>query len=131
MHIQLHDRQYAKELYSEEDREDADFYIADCKGVPVWNADKIEIDMESTGIEVEEREWTLSHYMTLSITKYPSKARFYCVRKAMLIIILSLVIPYFTLQRWVLMMKCNQHRTQSLKRLRIHWQQFTQPMSQL
>ena len=44
-----------KEMYSEDERKNAEFYIADAKGVPVWSNDKIEVDMESTGIEVMEQ----------------------------------------------------------------------------
>lgn len=72
------------ELYSEEEAENAEFYIADAKGIPVWHKDKIEVDMESSGREVEEREWTLGQYLELS-NKSLSKSVFYCVRKGMII----------------------------------------------
>ena len=42
--------------HNDEERKDATFYIANKAGIPVWNGDKIEIDKESTGMEVEERE---------------------------------------------------------------------------
>ena len=32
-----------------EEGENAEFYIADAKGIPVWHKDKIEVDMESSG----------------------------------------------------------------------------------
>ena len=68
------------ELYTEEERKNAEFYIADAKGIPVWHKDKIEVDMESSGKEVEEREWTLGEYLQLT-NKSLSKSMFYCVRE--------------------------------------------------
>ena len=68
------------ELYKEEERKNAEFYIADSKGIPVWHKDKIVIDMESTGTEVEEHLWSLGEYLELS-NKSLSKSMFYCVRK--------------------------------------------------
>ena len=41
------------ELYTDEERKNAEFYIADAKGIPVWHKDKIEVDMESSGKEIE------------------------------------------------------------------------------
>lgn len=52
------------ELYEENDKEGAEFYIADPKGIPVWNKDKIQVDMKSR--EVEEWEWTLGEYLDLT-----------------------------------------------------------------
>ena len=71
-----------QELYSEEDRKNFDFYIADSKGVAIWNGDKIEVDVEGSGLEkARECDWTLEKYIRLSNAKYPSKARFFCVKK--------------------------------------------------
>ena len=59
-----------------------DFYIADSKGVAIWNGDKIEVDVEGSGLEkARECDWTLEKYIRLSNAKYPSKARFFCVKK--------------------------------------------------
>lgn len=65
-------------IYSQQDRANAEFYIADTRGFPIWNSDKIVIDVESG---TEELEWTLGRHIRLSNVKYPSKAKFYCVRK--------------------------------------------------
>ena len=46
----------------------------------MWHKDKIEVDMESSGKEVEEREWTLGEYLQLT-NKSLSKSMFYCVRE--------------------------------------------------
>ena len=74
------------ELYAEEEGKNAEFYIADAKGIPVWHKDKIEVDMESSGKKVEEREWTLGEYLQLS-NKSLSKSMFYCVRKGIAIVL--------------------------------------------
>ena len=70
-----------QETYSEEDQRSCDFYIADSRGVAIWNGDKIEVDIEGTGQKARECEWTLERYIRLSRVKYPSKARFFCVKK--------------------------------------------------
>ena len=67
-----------QETYSKEEQEKAEFYMADKGGVPVWTSDIIQVDVGET---VEEREWTLREYITLSGMKYPSKTKLYCVRK--------------------------------------------------
>ena len=46
----------------------------------MWHRDKIEVDMESSGKEVEEREWTLGEYLQLT-NKPLSKLMFYRVHK--------------------------------------------------
>ena len=46
------------------DKDGAEFYIADPKGIPVWNKDKIQIDTKSG--EVEECKWTLGEYLDLT-----------------------------------------------------------------
>ena len=66
------------QIYNEKD---ATFYTANKAGIPVQNGDKIEVDKESTGMEVEEREWTLGQYMCLSGMTSVSKMKFYCVVK--------------------------------------------------
>ena len=65
------------ELYSEEEQQQYDFYIADAQGIAVWNGDSTAIDLESSGETTEECEWTLMQYIMLII----SKARFFCVKK--------------------------------------------------
>ena len=65
-------------VYSEEERNGADFYIADSRGARICNS--IILDANGDDLEVE---WTLNKYISLSSMKYPSKARFYCVRKGM------------------------------------------------
>ena len=71
-----------QELFSSEEQQQHDFYIADTQGIAVWNGDRISVDLEGSGsgsekTEVLEYEWTLMQY----IKKYPSKARFFCVKK--------------------------------------------------
>ena len=61
---------------SEEELGDAQFFIADSRSSII--SDKIELD---TIDGVEELPWTLKRYMAVSNMKYPSKARFYCLRK--------------------------------------------------
>lgn len=68
-----------------EDQLKYDFYIADSRGAEVWNGDSIELDVEQGGERTEECQWTLK----LSRIKYPSKARFFCVRKKKGIIMLT------------------------------------------
>ena len=70
-----------QELFSEEEQESNYFYIADSRGVAIWNGDKIEIYVEETGQTVQECDWTLEKYIKLSGMKFPSKARFFCVKK--------------------------------------------------
>ena len=70
-----------QEIYTEEEQEDSDFYIADTRGMPVWNGDKIEVDTEGSGERARECEWTLEKLINLSSAKFPIKARFYCVKK--------------------------------------------------
>ena len=50
------------------------------RGIPIWNSDTIRIDVEGG---TEELQWTLSRYIKISNIKYPSKARFYCVRRGL------------------------------------------------
>ena len=51
------------EIYTEEERENAEFYIADSRGIPIWSSDTIKIDVDNG---TEELEWTLNHYIHLS-----------------------------------------------------------------
>lgn len=69
-----------QELFSNEEQEKHDFYIADAQGIAVWNGDSIAMDLESSGETTESCEWTLIQYIKLS-KKFPSKARFFCVKK--------------------------------------------------
>ena len=57
------------------------FYIADSRGVEIWNSDEVKVDVESSGQNQESCEWNLERYIKLSGIKYPSKARFFCVKK--------------------------------------------------
>ena len=70
-----------QEIYTEEEQKDNDFYIADSRGIAIWNGDRIEVDIEGSGERARECEWTLDKFIKLSNAKYPSKARFYCVKK--------------------------------------------------
>lgn len=64
-------------LYSSEELNDAaEYYLADSRGSII--SDKIVLDSNDG---VEELQWTLSSYISVSNMKYPSKARFYCLRK--------------------------------------------------
>ena len=75
------------ELYSEDERQHNTFYIADSRGVAIWNSDKMEVD---TGKGISKKcEWTLSNYIKLSRIKYPSKAKFFCVKQKKGIYILA------------------------------------------
>ena len=48
----------------------------------IWNGDRIEVDLEGSGQErARDCEWTLEKYIRLSNARYPSKARFFCVKK--------------------------------------------------
>lgn len=78
-----------QETYSEEDQRKFDFYIADSRGVAIWNGDRIEVDVEGSGQKrSRECDWTLEKYIRLSNAKYPSKARFFCVKREKGIILL-------------------------------------------
>lgn len=65
-----------KSIYSDEELKGAEFYIADSRGAAICST--IQLDSDGNDKEVT---WTLSRYMSLSNMKFPSKARFYCVRK--------------------------------------------------
>lgn len=69
------------ELFSTEDQAKHDFYIADTRGVAVWSGDSIAMDLESSGERTKECEWTLDQYIKFSRIKFPSKARFFCVKR--------------------------------------------------
>ena len=61
------------------ERCNADFYIADSRGVGVWSSDNIAVDgADGTKQEVS---WSIAIYIQLSNIEYPSKAQFYCVKK--------------------------------------------------
>lgn len=70
-----------QEHFSEEDQKKYDFYIADARGAAVWSGDSFAMDLESSGGRTRECEWTLEQYIKLSRMKYPSKARFNCVKR--------------------------------------------------
>ena len=80
-----------QEIYTEEEQKDNDFYIADSRGITIWNGDRIEVDIEGSGERARECEWTLDKFIKLSNAKYPSKAKFYCVKKAKGTIIITIV----------------------------------------
>ena len=72
----------AQELYGKEPEQDnCTFYIADSKGIEVWSSDDIKVDVEGSGENQESCNWSLEKYIKLSGIKYPSKARFFCVKK--------------------------------------------------
>lgn len=66
------------EVYTEEEQKDCEFHVADAKGVPIRSSDKILVDTEEGE---EELDWTLIRHIQLSNVKYPSKAKYFCVRK--------------------------------------------------
>lgn len=66
--------------YTEEEKRENQFYIADSKGVPIWTSDEISVDEESGERCVP---WTLANFISCSNYRYPSKAKFYCVIKGM------------------------------------------------
>ena len=71
------------EVYPEEERSNAEFYVADTRGFP--------IDLDDGP---QEMPWTLGTHIRLSNVKYPSKAKYYCVRQGiMLWIIVSCYLP--------------------------------------
>jgi len=47
--------------------------------MPIYSGEHIQVDNDD-GVE-EFIPWTLEAYIKLSSIKYPSKARFYCVKK--------------------------------------------------
>lgn len=60
--------------YEDSEESGATFYLADSKWVPIWSSDTIDIGEN-------EVPWTLINYITYSNTKYPCKAKIYCVKK--------------------------------------------------
>ena len=70
-----------QEVYGTE-RQNAEFYIADKGGVPIWTKDVIEVDLGNE--KVEEINWSLHQYILLSRVKYPSKTKSYCVKKGII-----------------------------------------------
>jgi hypothetical protein len=69
------------EHFSEEEQDKYDFYIADSRGAEVSSGDKFAVDLEGSGERTVECQWTLERYIKLSRMKYPSKARFNCVKR--------------------------------------------------
>ena len=67
-----------QEIFPDEDKNKFDFYIADSRGAQVWNGDSIRVD----GDEETECPWSLGQYIKLTRVKFPSKAKFFCVKKA-------------------------------------------------
>ena len=74
-------RKCIAEIYTEEEWENAEFYIADSCRIPIRSSDTIKIDVDNGP---QELEWTLNRYIHLSNAKYPSKVWYYCVRKGWL-----------------------------------------------
>ena len=69
-----------QEIYMEEEQDDS--YIANSRGIATWNGDSIQVDIEGSGEKVRECEWTLDKFIKLNNAKYPSIAKFSCVKKA-------------------------------------------------
>ena len=63
----------------EEEDEEVEFYIADGSGVSI---EKERLEVMTDDGKKNYVSWTLSNYLKLSHIKYPSRARFYCVRVA-------------------------------------------------
>jgi hypothetical protein len=70
-----------QEIYSEEEQENATFYMGDKGGVPIWTSDTFEVDVDG---KIESHAWTLREYIILSGMKYPSKTKLYCVKRGQL-----------------------------------------------
>ena len=51
-----------QELFSEEEQESNDFYIADSRGVAIWNGDKIEVDVEGTAKQDKQHRNVIGHW---------------------------------------------------------------------
>ena len=62
------DKKCVQEIYSEEEQNHCDFYIADSRGIAIWNGDRIEVDVEGLGERARECEWTLEKFIKLSST---------------------------------------------------------------
>ena len=45
------------EVYSEDQRQNCEFYVADARDVPIWSSDRITADTER---DQEEVDWTLA-----------------------------------------------------------------------
>ena len=69
------------EVYPEDKHSNAEFYVADSRGFPIWNSDMIVIEPVDGS---QEMPWTLGSHIWLSNVKYPSKAKYYFVRKGKL-----------------------------------------------
>ena len=64
-------------VYSQDEKMDAEFHIADSRGCIIPNTIKLD---SSEGVEIKTLPWTIENY--ISITKmYASRAKFYCLRK--------------------------------------------------
>ena len=61
---------YSGGVCREEERENAEFYIADSCGIPIWSSVTIKIDVDEG---TEELAWTLNRYIHLFNAKCPSK----------------------------------------------------------
>ena len=70
-----------QELFAEKEQHNYEFYVADGRGAEVCSGDKFAVDLESSGERTRECKWTLEKYKKLSRMKYPSKARFNCVKR--------------------------------------------------
>ena len=66
-------------VFPEEVLDDCEYYISNGRGMPIYSGEHIHVDNDDV---VEELiPWTLEAYIKLSNIKYPSKARFYYVKK--------------------------------------------------
>lgn len=65
--------------YTEEEKKNSEFYLADSKGVPIWtDSNTISLDEESGEKEIP---WTLDNYISTSNVKYRCRVKIYCVSK--------------------------------------------------
>ena len=67
-----------EEIFPEEDKDKFDFYIADSIGAEVWNGDKITV---VKGPHRKNMYGRWDSIFKLTRIKYPSKAKFFCVKK--------------------------------------------------
>lgn len=66
-------------VFPDEVQDGCDYYVSNGRGMPIYTGEHIRVDNED-GVE-ELIPWTLETYIKLSNIKYPSKARFYCVKR--------------------------------------------------
>ena len=78
--------------YTDKEKKKCKFYMADSKGIPIWTeSNTIPIDSGTK----ETVPWTLSNFISYSNFKYPSKAKFYCVKQGKFVCISNTIANFF------------------------------------